>query len=935
MTPMAYHKLFISIFHFQPDAYTSEQLDENGNCFVWSSNALVFSAWLPFNCSTKVAHPFIVCEKNLYINQTKQLYQRPNVQCTARFLEFNGHCIRMTKLMNNQEFRNLEQNMKSKLDDDDLFRLLTAWTMPLYTGQKRYAIKVWKWFEVNNCQCYSSVDTIYMENKTWSIDSNCNCSMRYPALIIFPQYEIVIPNHLFLCEYGNFIPAAYQCDGEADCYGNEDELNCYDRLCSINNNCTRDCLLTDCICTQLYHQCTFGGCVHQTFVCDGIVHCSADDSDELMCQYQLHRNTQSKRLLNDAFSLCNSYSNETYPNNEICLLTRDQYGVTEHCSNTEHLRYCVDFRCPNHYKCLESYCIPLHLVCDGIKDCPTGQDEDRCREFSCQGYFQCKGMHFCLHFNYLCDGVVDCPVYSDDEQHCDSYQCPVNCQCIGYTVTCTKVTLEILHYISKHTNRKAIILSSNRPIVQSANVYFSYFPWLLILNLAGTRFAQNLYPRTFTHMPQLRILDLTNIRISLDKGSSFRYMDSLKHLYLIRSEISTLYTKTFQLPNLMSLHLQYSGIHYIENCVFCFISNLQTLNLSFNIIKHISSFTFKNLNKLDILDISNNRLSTIEESALNGITAVWFSDHITKCCYLSSTSSCHVNHKASTKFEIQNVCQSILSHHKWIKVLYAFMGLSSTSLSIVFIIKILITQKKRNNKTSRFMITIAISDTLNGMYMLFAFISALLNEFLAKRIAYRKYLQDLLYYLAVFPTLSTTVTRLEHFLMTISMYMAICHVFHECEAYIRVIRLILWIVSVSYCAMDTVFLRHVVRTHSTIWQPYQMTDFSTKDMFSIILAICFELTTSAWNIFLCTRIYKSVKRNETRVTAKRIPKRYLVAKRLIYLTIGRVLITFSFISLIVLLKFDLGLIPLEKQVLIAIGVPLPTIVDFVIFYIYL
>ena len=803
----------------------------------------------------------------------------------------------------------------------------------IYWSEKASS-KIWKSSEADNCECYSSVDTIYMEIKVWYNDKNCNCSMRYPALMMVPRSKIAIPNHLFFCEDGNFVPLAYQCDGETDCSENEDEQNCDHVICSTHKYCTNGCVFPDCICTQLYHQCTLGGCIHQTFACDGVVHCPADDSDELMCQYQLSKSTQKKRLPNDVFSLCNSFSNETYPNNEICLLTRDQYGVVEHCSNTEHLRFCVDFRCPNHYKCLESYCIPLHFVCDGIKDCPTGQDEDYCEEFVCQGYFQCKGMPLCLHLNYLCDGVVDCPIHSDDEQQCDNYQCPINCQCIGSTVTCTAVTLTSLQYISEHKNRKAIILSSNTPMVKSENIHFRHFPWLLILNLTGIQFSRNVYPQAFTHLPQLRILDLTKIRVNLDQRNTFRYMDSLKHLYLVRTEIFTLYSNTFQLPNLISLHLQHSGIHYIESYVFCFVTNLQTLNISYNKIKHISINTFQNLDKLHILDISNNKLSTIEESSLDGIFVVWFSGHITKCCYISSTSSCRINHKNISNFEIQNECQPILSHHKWIKVMYAFMGFTSTTLSIAFIIKMLLNKKGKNNKTNKFIVVIAIIDTFNGLYLLIVFTCDMLNELLAHRIAQRKNLDDLLYYLAVFPRLSTITTKLEHLLMTVGMYMAICHIFHEREAYFRIARLILWVVCISYCTIDIVLLRHVVLTHTAIWQPYQMTDFGTKDILSIVLAVCFEVTTSILNIFLCTLIYKSVKRNETRITAKRTPKHYLVRKRLIHLTIGRVLITSVSISLVVLLKFPFGLSALVKQVLIAIGVPSSTTINFLMFYMY-
>ena len=350
-------------------------------------------------------------------------------------------------------------------------------------------------------------------------------------------------------------------------------------------------------------------------------------------------------------------------------------------------------------------------------------------------------------------------------------------------------------------------------------------------------------------MPQLRILDITNIGISLEKGNTFGYMNSLKHLYLIRARFYTLYSKTFQLPNLMGLHLQHSQIHYIESCVFCFISNLEILNLSFNNIKHISTSTFQNLNKLHILDISNNMLSTIEESSLDSITVVWFSGDITKCCYLSSTSSCRVNHKKISNLEIQNDCQPILLQHKWMKVMYAFTGFSSTLLSIVFIINIIFKNRKRNNKTRRFIAAMAIIDTLNGIYLLMVFICDILNKIFSYKIAQRKNLKNLLYYLAALPRLSTITTQLEHFLMTIGMYMAICHVFNEREAYLRTARLILWVVCVAYCAIDMVLLRHLVASH--LWQPYQMTDFSVKDLSSIVLAICLELTTSVLNIILC------------------------------------------------------------------------------------
>lgn len=61
-------------------------------------------------------------------------------------------------------------------------------------------------------------------------------------------------------------------------------------------------------------------------------------------------------------------------------------------------------------------CIPLLLLCDGIDDCPDGEDES-CGVQPCPvGYYYCKdpSLNPCLHRSKLCDGRNDCSDGSDE-----------------------------------------------------------------------------------------------------------------------------------------------------------------------------------------------------------------------------------------------------------------------------------------------------------------------------------------------------------------------------------------------------------------------------------------------------------------------------------------------------------------------------------------
>ena len=84
-----------------------------------------------------------------------------------------------------------------------------------------------------------------------------------------------------------------------------------------------------------------------------------------------------------------------------------------------------------------------------------------------------------------------------------------------------------------------------------------------------------------------------------------------------------------------------------------------------------------------------------------------------------------------------------------------------------------------------------------------------------------------------------------------------------------------------------------------------MTDFSAGDILSFSLIAGYKLATFAVTIGVCTRIYRSIARNENKINVNRKPKQYFVAQKLIRLTIGCGMITLLSFSLIVLLKVAL------------------------------
>ncbi len=121
--------------------------------------------------------------------------------------------------------------------------------------------------------------------------------------------------------------------------------------------------------------------------------------------------------------------------------------------------YCAEFECPSHFKCDDSYCVPIRHRCDNQWDCPYGEDENNCLEFKCNGFFYCPLEQKCLSFMDVCDGKPHCKVTQIDEHYCDIRPCPKACFCVGRSIQCIDRDLTRVPVLGR--NVSVLLLSCN------------------------------------------------------------------------------------------------------------------------------------------------------------------------------------------------------------------------------------------------------------------------------------------------------------------------------------------------------------------------------------------------------------------------------------------------------------------------------------------
>ncbi|XP_077968080.1 uncharacterized protein LOC120326558 [Styela clava] len=224
----------------------------------------------------------------------------------------------------------------------------------------------------------------------------------------------------FLCaSYNNSIEISSTniCDGKFDCKDKIDENNCPEVKCNnigkLTEKCNYKCqnertqgeLLprASCFIEIVYIAC-FLSDVYAT-KCDEKIECSSDMYwEECHCESESEIWGMPKcPLMMDGYRFFNCESYNPVPANAVCDGVKD-------CNNGEE-----EEDCANRFYCANPS--PIHIderkVCDGLKDCNDFSDELGCSD---ETHFYCQdnGEKLFINPKQICDGTEDCGSGKDE-----------------------------------------------------------------------------------------------------------------------------------------------------------------------------------------------------------------------------------------------------------------------------------------------------------------------------------------------------------------------------------------------------------------------------------------------------------------------------------------------------------------------------------------
>ena len=566
----------------------------------------------------------------------------------------------------------------------------------------------------------------------------------------------------FSCTNGTCLASTSLCDGQMDCISGEDEGNCRtlvnigsykcrdgkiitaDKHCNLIADCADgedevNCFYVTNGCTQMF-RCRSGQCVNLKDVCDGFFHCvdhsdesaclescnfgfvcndsscvlqhvkddlvpdCRDKSDEPLFQMLLNREIdQNYRCPKTKMIPCEVGHNRCFPVTRLCILEYDIHNNITPCRNGAHLKHCKHFSCTGSFKCPHSYCVPLNYFCNGRFDCPNGEDESGCPNghIQCPGLLRCKDGG-CIHPSKTCDGIVNCP--NGDDERC-IIKCPPNCICKGLVLICTALNGSLSLQISP--SHLYLQLSSK---IDIELIFSESLTGLKVLDLSNNSFTK--VPKDISKLVLLSYLDMSNNLVAHISSGIFMSSNTLAMIKLKGNLIKSISDDTFQgLSALPHLDLSEQKLFLIENNGFKYLSQLQTLDLSDNELTELKSDWFSPLKDLVYLYLIGNDFLKIDPQLFNKLMKleILHTSSSALCCLTNGSLSCVVD-----SIETSQDCDRIIPSTAVLVLGLLLCCIILVSNSIVILLR---STSSKTNSNSLIIVNLAVSDTVQGVYL--------------------------------------------------------------------------------------------------------------------------------------------------------------------------------------------------------------------------